>query len=124
MALIELAPAFITDFELYLATVPRLAHNSIWIYMMPLRRMITIAINNRWLTYNPFSSYEIAAGETGLDYLNREEIRAIMDAPLKKNLEIVRDLFLFCTFTGLSLKNTRVWLKATSYCPHRVILPC
>ncbi|GAB6118891.1 site-specific integrase [Dysgonomonas termitidis] len=107
IALIELAPAFITDFELYLATVPKLAHNTIWLYMMPLRRMISIAINNRWLTYDPFSGYEIAAEETDAGYLDKDEIRAIMDAPLKKRLELVRDLFLFCVFTGLSFRDMK-----------------
>ncbi|GAB6009963.1 phage integrase SAM-like domain and Arm DNA-binding domain-containing protein [Dysgonomonas reticulitermitis] len=102
IALIELAPAFITGFELYLATVPKLAHNTIWLYMMPLRRMISIAINNRWLTYDPFSGYEIAAEETDAGYLDKDEIRAIMDAPLKKRLELVRDLFFSSFFPNCS----------------------
>ena len=102
MALIEITPAFITDFELYLVTVPKLAHNTIWIYMMPLRRMITIAINNRWLTYDPFSNYEISLEETDPDYLNMEEIKAIMNVTLKPRLEPIRDFYLFCIFTGLS----------------------
>jgi integrase len=95
------------NFELYLATVPKLAHNTIWIYMIPLRRMIAIAINNRWLTYEPFSTYEIAAEETYINYLDREEIRAIMDAPLNKRLELVRNLFLFCIFTRLSFRDMK-----------------
>ena len=107
VALIELTPAFITDFELYLATVPKLAHNTIWIYMMPLKKMITIAIKNRWLTYNPFSDYEISAQETDVGYLDREEIKAILDVKLKKRLEVVRDLFLFCVFTGLSFRDMK-----------------
>jgi hypothetical protein len=107
MALIELVPAFITDFELYLATVPKLVHNTIWLYMMPLRRMVTIAVNNRWLTYNPFVNYEIAMEETDVGYLDRDEIRAIMDVPLKPRLEPVRDLFLFCIFTGLSFRDMK-----------------
>jgi site-specific recombinase XerD len=107
MALIELTSAFITDFELYLATVPKVSHNTIWIYMMPVRKMITIAINNRWLTYDPFSGYEIASEETDIGYLDREEIKAIMDVPPKKRLEIVRDLFLFCVFTGLSFRDMK-----------------
>jgi site-specific recombinase XerD len=107
MALIELTPAFITDFELYLATVPRLAHNTVWIYMMPLRRMVSIAIKNRWLTYDPFNGYEIAPEETDAGYLDKEEIKAVMSAPLKKRLEVVRDLFLFCIFTGLSFRDMK-----------------
>jgi site-specific recombinase XerD len=107
MVLIELTPAFITDFELYLVTIPKLAHNTIWAYMMPLRRMVAIAIKNRWLTYDPFNGYEIAAEETDMGYLNKEEIRAIMNVPLKERLEPIRDLFLFCIFTGLSFRDMK-----------------
>ena len=107
IALIELTPSFITNFELYLTTVPKLAHNTIWIYMMPLKRMIEIAISNRWLTYNPFRDYLISPEETNVGYLDKEEIKAIMDVPLKKRLEVVRDLFLFCVFTGLSFRDMK-----------------
>jgi len=107
MALIELTPAFITDFELYLTTVPKLVRNTVWVYMIPLRKMITIAISNRWLTYDPFSSYKISPEETDTNYLNMEEIKAIMDVKLKPRLEKTRDFFLFCIFTGLSYCDMR-----------------
>ena len=107
IALIELTSAFIVDFELYLATVPKLAHNTIWLYMMPLKKMIGIAIKNRWLTYDPFSDYVISTEETDVGYLDREEIKAIMDVKLKKRLEPVRDLFLFSVFTGLSYRDMK-----------------
>jgi site-specific recombinase XerD len=75
--------------------------------MMPLRRMIDIAIKNRWLTYDPFNGYEISPQETDVSYLDREEIQAIMNVTLKKRLEVVRDLFLFCIFTGLSFRDMK-----------------
>jgi site-specific recombinase XerD len=107
MALVELAPAFITDFELYLATVPKLAHNSIWVYMISLRRMVSIAIKNRWLAYDPFNGYEISAEETDMGYLDKEEIKAIMNVTLEERLGVIRDLFLFCIFTGLSFRDMK-----------------
>jgi site-specific recombinase XerD len=125
MALIELTSTFITDFELYLTTVPKLAHNTVWLYMMPLRRMITTAINNRWLTYDPFNGYEISPEETDVGYLDREEIRAIMDVPLKKRLEPIRDMFLFCVFTGLSfcdMKNLKQENMQTFFDSNRWII--
>ena len=105
--LIELTPAFITDFELYLVTEPKLAHNTIWLYMMPLRRMIGIAIKNRWLTFNPFIDYSISPEETDIGYLDSEEIQVLMNTTLKKKHELVRDLFIFCCFTGLSFQDMK-----------------
>jgi len=107
IALIELTPAFITDFELYLATEPKIAHNTIWLYMMPLRRMIKIAIKNRWLTFDPFVDYSISPEETDVGYLDSEEIQTLMNTTLKKKLELVRDLFIFCCFTGLSFRDMK-----------------
>ena len=107
MALIELTPAFISDFELYLVTEPKLAHNTIWLYMMPLLRMVKIAIKNRWLTFDPFVDYTISQEETNIGYLDSEEIQALMNVPLKKRLEPVRDLFIFCCFTGLSFRDMK-----------------
>ena len=107
MALVELTPAFITDFELYLTTEPKLHHNTVWLYMMPLRRMIGIAIKNRWLTFDPFVDYSISQEETDIGYLDSEEIQALMDVKLKKRLESVRDFFIFCCFTGLSFRDMK-----------------
>jgi len=102
IALVELTPAFINSFAIYLATTAKLSHNSIWTYMPPLKKMTVIAIDNRWLTYDPFKNYKISYQETDVGYLDKEEIKILMEVKLEKKLELVRDLFLFCTFTGLS----------------------
>lgn len=54
IALRELTPAFITDFEIFLHTEKQCCNNTVWIYMMPLRRMITIAQNHGWVVRDPF----------------------------------------------------------------------
>ena len=49
IALRELTPAFITDFELFLRTEKNHCTNTVWSYMMPFRSIIYTAINNGWL---------------------------------------------------------------------------
>jgi hypothetical protein len=105
--LIELTPELISAFELYLTTTPKLAHNTIFTYIASLKRVITKAVKNRLLAYNPFDNYHIAAKDTDVGYLNTKEIKMIMEVQLIKRLEVVRDLFLFCTFTGLSFCDMR-----------------
>jgi site-specific recombinase XerD len=107
IALIELTPALLNGFELYLTTVTGLAHNTICTYMMPLKKVISTAVKNRWLVYNPFNDYKISFRETNVGYLDKDEIKAIVDVKLTKKLDVVRDLFLFCTFTGLSYCDMR-----------------
>lgn len=126
MALKELTPAFIIDFELYLRTTQECTHNTVWVYMMPLRRMITIAQNNGWLNRDPFVDYSISPEDSDRGYLTKEEIKKLMNAPIiKKKHELVRDLFIFCCFTGLSfrdLKNLTTDNLQTSFDGHEWII--
>ena len=95
--MVELTPAFISSFELYLATVPKLAHNSIWTYMPPLKKMTDIAVKNRWLTYDPFADYAVSYQETDVGYLDKEDIKALMEVKLTKRLEPARICFCFAS---------------------------
>ena len=108
IALKELTPAFITDFEIFLRTEKQCSHNTVWIYMMPLRRMITIAQNHGWIVRDPFVDYSISAESTDRDYLTKEEIRRLLDLRFRrKSMELVRDLYVFCCFTGLSFTDMK-----------------
>ncbi|WP_455669103.1 site-specific integrase [Phocaeicola sp.] len=103
IALKELTPAFITDFELFLRTEKNHCNNTVWSYMMPFRSIIFMAINNGWLQRDPFYAYSITKEETKRGFLSKEEIKLLIDGTFKKKgYELVRDLFLFCTFTGLT----------------------
>lgn len=103
IALKELAPAFITDFELFLRTEKNHCTNTIWSYMMPFKRIIYMSINNGWLQRDPFYAYSITKEETKRGFLSKEEIKRLIEGSFKKkSYELIRDLFIFCCFTGLS----------------------
>lgn len=103
IALKELAPAFITDFELFLRTEKNHCTNTIWSYMMPFKRIIYMSINNGWLQRDPFYAYSITKEETKRGFLSKEEIKMLIEGCFKKkSYELIRDLFIFCCFTGLS----------------------
>ena len=108
IALKELTPAFISDFEMFLRTDKHCCTNTVWLYVCPLRTMVFIAINNEWLTRAPFREYEIKKEETARSFLTKDEIRLLMDGKLKNaKQELYRDLYLFCAFTGLSFADMR-----------------
>ena len=108
IALKELTPAFITDFDMFLRVDKHCCNNTVWIYNCPLRTMVSIAINNGWLVRDPFCDYEIQKEDTERGWLTREEINLLMNGKLKNaKQELVRDLFLFCCFTGLSFTDMR-----------------
>lgn len=103
IALKELTPAFISDFEMFLRTDKHCCTNTVWLYVCPLRTMVFIAINNEWLTRDPFREYEIKKEETVRSFLTKEEIRLLMEGRLKNaKQELYRDLYLFCAFTALT----------------------
>lgn len=111
ISLKELTPAFITDFEAFLRTDKHLCENSLSVYMLPLRTMVFRAIDNGWLTRDPFHDYKVPKVDTTRGFLTKEEIHLLMNAELKrKTMQLIRDLYLFCCFTGLSfadLKNLK-----------------
>lgn len=109
IALKEIQPAFITDFDFFLRMEKGHSHNTVWVNQMPLRKMITIAVNKGWLYRDPFWEYEITNEETDRGYLSEEEIEALMNIRTfrRKKLEVVRDMFIFCCFTGLSFRDLK-----------------
>ncbi|MFJ1426340.1 phage integrase SAM-like domain and Arm DNA-binding domain-containing protein, partial [Capnocytophaga canimorsus] len=73
MAFRELTADFIKNFDFYLRVDKGLTHNTIWIYMMPLCKMIDIALEKDLIHKNPFREYEITMQEKDRGYLLKEE---------------------------------------------------
>ena len=67
--------------------------------------MISIEQSNGWLDCNPFSSYHIPVQRKDREYLVMSEVEAIINVVFtrrKRLYELIRDLFIFCGFTGVS----------------------
>ena len=108
IALKELTPAFISDFDIFLRTEKNCCTNTVWLYLCPLRTMVSIAISNEWLSRDPFRDYEVKKEQTTRYFLTKDEIRLLIDGKLKNaKQELYRDLFVFCIFTGLSFSDMR-----------------
>ncbi|MFV0289287.1 MAG: site-specific integrase [Mangrovibacterium sp.] len=104
----ELNLTFINDFEYYLRTERKCRTNTIWGYMIVLKHIISIARNSGVLPFNPFAGYINSPENVDRGYLSKEELQSLMDAPMKnKTYELVRDLFLFSTFTGLAYSDVK-----------------
>ena len=53
-------------------------------------------------------NYSISAENTDRDYLTKDEIRKLLDLKFRrKSMELVRDLYVFCCFTGLSFTDMK-----------------
>jgi len=119
--------SFIDKFDLYLRTECRLAPSTIVLLMSRLKTVIGKAISSGIFTTDPFAEYEPQRPRRQQRYLTREELRRLMTTPLPSSrLYLVRDLFLFSCYTGISYgdlcrltaanletaEDGTVWIKA------------
>ena len=103
IALKELSLPFITNYETFLRIDKQLKISSAMVFVRNLRAMIFRAIDNEWLVKDPFRRYEYKNEETTREILTKEEIHLLMETPItRKHMGLVRDLYLFCCFTGLA----------------------
>jgi site-specific recombinase XerD len=94
---------FISDFEYYLKTADSLAQNTASKYLKILKKVIRCGVMNEWLKHDPFSTYRCKTDHVDRGFLSRLELKKIEDAVFStKRLEEVRDVFVFCCYTGLS----------------------
>jgi site-specific recombinase XerD len=100
--LLELSSKFIFDFDTYLRSEGKLSHNAVAKNMQQLRRVITVAMQNEWIPKDPFPNYRITPKETERGFLSLEEVEQISSINLVERLDRVRDVFLFCCYTGLA----------------------
>mgnify|MGYP005857669229 CR=1 FL=1 len=60
-------------------------------------------MTNDWLEKNPLANYKSKVKEVERVYLTEDEIQSIIEKDFKtERLSLVRDIFLFSCFTGLS----------------------
>ena len=103
MAYKELTKEIITDFDKYLRVEKGLSDNTLWIYTMPLLSLTDKAWRRGIVRSDPFGEYSLEMQETDRGYLTEEELRTLANAVfVKKQTNLVRDMFLFGCFTGLS----------------------
>lgn len=95
--------ALIMELEFYLRSVKNCTNNTAVKYIRNFRKIINICLNNDWLDKDPFSKYDGKVYEIDKEFLTEEEIQKIYAKKfMNTRLEQVRDIFIFCCFTGLA----------------------
>ncbi|WP_421873041.1 site-specific integrase [Marinoscillum sp.] len=104
----ELKYDFITEFEFYLKSVKKIGHNTTMKYLRNFKKIVLIALKNEWILRDPFAKYQMSLKEVKKDYLTKEEIQALYNREFEmERLEQVRDIFLFCCYTGLAYADVK-----------------
>lgn len=95
--------SFIEKYDLRLRTDCHLALGTIVHLTTSFRTIINEAVADGILTFNPFWGYEPERPQREQKYLTADELELMMTTPLHNaRLYIIRDLFLFSCYTGIS----------------------
>ena len=98
---------FVMDFETWLKTEYKLDTNSSEKLMRIFKRITTMCFKNGQMPRDPFCDHKLKKVKKDRGYLTRTELEKIIDfKPDSKRLEKVRDIFLFCCFTGYDYSTT------------------
>ena len=104
--LTEVNHKFISAFEFYLKTKIKCQHNSAMKHVKALKKVMRIAIANDYIRKDPFVNYKIITKQVKRDSLSKDEIEILLNKEFSiRRVEIIRDLFIFQCYTGLSYKD-------------------
>ncbi|AEA42475.1 site-specific integrase [Fluviicola taffensis] len=102
----ELRLLFVTEFELYLLTVDKLHSNTAHKYIKNLKKVMNMAVGLEWIPSNPFNQFKCSYTNPEREILNQDEINIMLNKQFEiKRLEIVRDVFIFCCYTGFAYSD-------------------
>jgi site-specific recombinase XerD len=94
---------FIADYEFWLKSVRRCDHNTTMKYLSNFRKIVNRCIQNGWISRNPFTGFKMTKREVERQALTQEQLDAISNKIfVAERLTQVRDIFLFCCYTGLA----------------------
>ncbi|MFA6923860.1 MAG: site-specific integrase [Bacteroidales bacterium] len=103
MLLHEITPLFINDFEFYLKTTRDCNHNTTTKYIKNFKKIVRIALANGWLKADPFKNIKFHLDDVDMAYLSEDELNNVIQKEFRiERLQNVKDIYLFCCFTGLS----------------------
>lgn len=131
----------INDFDIYLRQRMNLKPNTVWGYMTVLKHIVSLARNEGLLNSNPFYGYINSGEHVDRGYLFEDELLSLYNAKMPtKAVELVRDLFVFSAYTGISYSDLKrlkksdvrqmfdgnLWIifrrkKTNSECPVRLL---
>jgi len=103
IAIREVNRQFIDDFEIYLYTQYSYSNNGAFPVLNRIKHIMEIAVEGGIIARNPFKERKLRLQKVDRGYLTQSEIETILDCQFEdKNLEKVRDIFIFCVFTGMA----------------------
>jgi site-specific recombinase XerD len=99
----ELRLGFVTEFEHFLLTKHKLQSNTAHKYIKNLKKVMNMAVGLDWIPSNPFNQFKCSYSNPEREILTSEELNTVINKEIKTpRLAEVRDVFIFCCYTGFA----------------------
>lgn len=108
MSFKQLNFAFIEAFDFYLRIELKMKPNTVLRNIVPLRKIVRIAVNKGYIHADPFTEYKPVRGKSVHRYLTNEELKKIMSTDFHSYFRnLTRDMFIFSAFTGMAYSDIK-----------------
>lgn len=97
---------FATEFDHFLMTYYGMHSNTSHKYIKNLKKILNVAVGLEWLPSNPIQLFKCTYINPDREVLTPLELEAIINKEFRiKRLEEVRDIFVFCCYTGFAFNE-------------------
>lgn len=97
---------FVRNFHIFLKVDKKAEQNTANKYCKNLKKIVRLALDNNWMEVNPFHGIKFSAKATTREFLSEKELTTIMKKDFEvERLNVVRDIFVFCSLTGLAFSD-------------------
>jgi site-specific recombinase XerD len=99
---------FLIDYEFWLKTNTSCQHNAVIKYISNLGKIIRQALRNGWINDDPYKNVNFKYEEIDKPFLSQAELDKLLNKSFSiSRLEKIRDVFVFCCFTGLAFIDVK-----------------
>ena len=99
---------FILNFEHFIKIQKKCAQNATIKYLKILKQIIKLALINKYIDADPFAGIHFHQTKSKRIFLTDGEIKILLEKEYSiQRLEVVRDIFIFCCFTGLAFVDVK-----------------
>ena len=99
---------FVTDFHAFIGGKSKFKHNTVWVYMVAFKHIMMQARSRGYIRSDIFLNYRLRSEFVHRNYLTLDEVHLLTTIDLENvSQRLVRDLFVFSCYTGLSYIDIR-----------------
>ncbi|MCE7070517.1 site-specific integrase [Dyadobacter sp. CY327] len=103
VSLDKLDYSLISAYAFYLKGKRNISHNTTMKYLVYFKKIVLLCVKNGWIVRDPFFAFSMAKQEVDRRPLDDVELETISNKKFpNERLRKVRDIFIFCCYTGLS----------------------